>query len=114
MELSLSPETCVIKGDANRLRQVVWNLLLNAIKFTPRGGKVAVNLGCEDSVVRLAVSDTGEGIDPEFLPYVFDRFRQAEGSMSRRQGGLGLGLAVVRHLASCTAAASMPIAVERD
>jgi PAS domain S-box-containing protein len=88
----------IIKGDANRLRQVVWNLLLNAIKFTPRGGRVLVELRGVDSSVRLTVSDSGEGIDADFLPYVFDRFRQAEGSMSRRQGGLGLGLALVRHL----------------
>jgi signal transduction histidine kinase len=89
---------CTIKGDPNRLRQVVWNLLFNAIKFTPRGGRVAVDLRCVGSSVLLTVSDSGEGIDAQFLPHVFDRFRQAEGSMSRRQGGLGLGLAVVRHL----------------
>lgn len=89
---------CTIKGDSNRLRQVVWNLLLNAIKFTPRGGSVSADLNCKDASVVLTVSDTGEGIEPDFLPHVFDRFRQAEGSISRRQGGLGLGLAVVRHL----------------
>jgi PAS domain S-box-containing protein len=91
-------ERCTVKGDPNRLRQVVWNLLLNAIKFTPRGGSVLVGLKCVGPYVRLQVSDTGEGIAPEFLPYVFDRFRQAEGSVTRKQGGLGLGLAVVRHL----------------
>lgn len=89
---------CLVKGDSNRLRQVIWNLLSNAIKFTLRGGSVNVDLKCAEGVVRLTVSDTGEGIAPEFLPYVFDRFRQAEGSSSRKQGGLGLGLAVVRHL----------------
>ena len=89
---------CLVRGDANRLRQVIWNLLSNAIKFTPRGGGVQIVLDCVDGIVRLKVSDTGEGISAEFLPYVFDRFRQAEGSISRRQGGLGLGLAVVRHL----------------
>ena len=89
---------CLVKGDTNRLRQVIWNLLSNAIKFTQRGGVVAINLKCVGSTVRLAVADTGEGISAEFLPYVFDRFRQAEGSISRKQGGLGLGLAVVRHL----------------
>ncbi len=89
---------CLVKGDANRLRQVIWNLLSNAIKFTQRGGVVVINLKCVDPSVRLAVADTGEGISAEFLPYVFDRFRQAEGSISRKQGGLGLGLAVVRHL----------------
>jgi CheY-like chemotaxis protein/two-component sensor histidine kinase len=89
---------CLIKGDPNRLRQVIWNLLSNAIKFTQRGGVVVINLHCIGSTARLAVADTGEGISAEFLPYVFDRFRQAEGSISRKQGGLGLGLAVVRHL----------------
>ncbi len=89
---------CLVKGDPNRLRQVIWNLLSNAIKFTQRGGVVAVALKCAGGTVRLTVADTGEGISAEFLPYVFDRFRQAEGSISRKQGGLGLGLAVVRHL----------------
>jgi PAS domain S-box-containing protein len=89
---------CLVKGDPNRLRQVIWNLLSNSIKFTQRGGIVTINLKCVGSTVRLTVADTGEGISAEFLPYVFDRFRQAEGSISRKQGGLGLGLAVVRHL----------------
>ena len=87
-----------MKGDTNRLRQVIWNLLSNAIKFTQRGGSVNVYLKCVESTARLSVSDTGDGISSEFLPYVFDRFRQAEGSISRKQGGLGLGLAVARHL----------------
>lgn len=90
--------TCLVKGDPNRLRQVIWNLLSNSIKFTQRGGIVSIRLGCDGSTVHLTVADTGEGIAAEFLPYVFDRFRQAEGSISRKQGGLGLGLAVVRHL----------------
>lgn len=90
--------TCLVKGDPNRLRQVIWNLLSNSIKFTQRGGVVSIRLGCVGPTVRLTVADTGEGISAEFLPYVFDRFRQAEGSISRKQGGLGLGLAVVRHL----------------
>jgi PAS domain S-box-containing protein len=98
LQTSLASGKCSIKGDSNRLRQVVWNLLLNAIKFTPRGGSVSTELSCNDSSVQLTVADTGEGIDADFLPHVFDRFRQAEGSISRRQGGLGLGLAVVRHL----------------
>jgi len=92
------PGECLVKGDPNRLRQVIWNLLSNAIKFTQRGGSVNIDLTCVESTARLTVSDTGEGISAEFLPYVFDRFRQAEGSISRKQGGLGLGLAVVRHL----------------
>ncbi len=89
---------CLVRGDSNRLRQVIWNLLSNAIKFTTRGGTVSVNLICDEPTARLMIRDTGEGISAEFLPYVFDRFRQAEGSISRKQGGLGLGLAVVRHL----------------
>ena len=89
---------CLVKGDPNRLRQVIWNLLSNAIKFTPRGGTVNISLYCVESNAVLTVSDTGEGISEAFLPYVFDRFRQAEASISRKQGGLGLGLAVVRHL----------------
>jgi len=92
------PSECLVKGDANRLRQVIWNLLSNAIKFTTRGGSVNVYLKCVESTARLTVRDTGDGISAEFLPYVFDRFRQAEGSISRKQGGLGLGLAVARHL----------------
>ena len=92
------PGDCLVKGDTNRLRQVIWNLLSNAIKFTQRGGSVNIELTCVESTACLTVRDTGEGISVEFLPYVFDRFRQAEGSISRKQGGLGLGLAVVRHL----------------
>jgi PAS domain S-box-containing protein len=92
------PEECLVKGDPNRLRQVIWNLLSNAIKFTQRGGSVSIDLTCVESTARLTVGDTGDGISPDFLPYVFDRFRQAEGSISRKQGGLGLGLAVARHL----------------
>jgi PAS domain S-box-containing protein len=89
---------CLVKGDSNRLRQIIWNLLSNAIKFTSRGGTVNISLYCVESNACLTVSDTGEGISEAFLPYVFDRFRQAEASISRKQGGLGLGLAVVRHL----------------
>ena len=92
------PGECLVKGDPNRLRQVIWNLLSNAIKFTQRGGSVSIDLNCVETTARLTVRDTGEGISAEFLPYVFDRFRQAEGSISRKQGGLGLGLAVARHL----------------
>jgi PAS domain S-box-containing protein len=138
VETDVEAGSCFVSGDPNRLRQVIWNLVMNAIKFTPRGGKIRVRLECvslgegeerergmgkgEDadppasvsvapppfplppftsspsSYVRLTVSDTGEGIKPEFLPYVFHRFRQEESSISRKAGGLGLGLAVVRHL----------------
>jgi len=87
-----------IKGDSDRLQQVFWNLLSNAIKFTPPGGAVKIEAEKLTAHVRVSVSDTGQGIEPEFLPYVFDRFRQADGSSTRQHGGLGLGLAIVRHL----------------
>ncbi|MFN7948111.1 MAG: ATP-binding protein [Blastocatellia bacterium] len=87
-----------VHGDADRLQQVVWNLVSNAIKFTPASGRVIVRLTQADARIILSVSDTGEGIEPEFLSYVFDRFSQADGSPRRRHGGLGLGLAIVRHL----------------
>ncbi|HEV3471328.1 MAG TPA: PAS domain S-box protein [Pyrinomonadaceae bacterium] len=87
-----------VSGDPVRLQQVVWNLLSNAIKFTPRGGRVQVRLERVNSHVEIAVSDTGAGIAPGFLPHVFDRFRQADGRITREHGGLGLGLAIVRHL----------------
>ncbi|HET9252460.1 MAG TPA: PAS domain S-box protein [Candidatus Eisenbacteria bacterium] len=87
-----------VSGDPARLQQVVWNLVSNGIKFTPKGGRVEVRLERVDSSVEIAVSDTGEGIGPEFLPHVFDRFRQSDASIARRTGGLGLGLAIVRHL----------------
>jgi PAS domain S-box-containing protein len=88
----------VVMGDPARLQQVVWNLLTNAVKFTPRGGRVQVRLERVNSSVEMAVSDTGAGIDPEFLPHVFERFRQADQRTTRRHGGLGLGLSIVRHL----------------
>jgi PAS domain S-box-containing protein len=89
----------VVSGDADRLQQVIWNLLSNAIKFTPRGGRVALAVEREDAGrCRIAVTDTGKGITPAFLPHVFDPFRQADASSTRRHGGLGLGLAIVRHL----------------
>jgi signal transduction histidine kinase/ActR/RegA family two-component response regulator len=87
-----------ILGDQNRLQQIAWNLLSNAVKFTPEGGRVEVHLRQIGSIVELVVRDTGVGIKPEFLPYVFERFRQADGSTTRKFGGLGLGLAIVRHL----------------
>jgi len=88
-----------ISGDSARLQQVAWNLLSNAVKFTPEGGRVSVRLAREGARVRFSVSDTGRGIAPEFLPHVFDRFRQADSATTRAYGGLGLGLAIVRHLA---------------
>jgi PAS domain S-box-containing protein len=88
----------VIDGDPDRLQQVVWNLLSNAIKFTPIGGRVRIDLKSDKNETQIVVSDTGLGIKKEFLPYVFDRFRQEDGAITREHGGLGLGLAIVRHL----------------
>jgi PAS domain S-box-containing protein len=88
-----------IEGDPSRLQQILWNLISNAIKFTPQGGRIDVRLREIDGRAEIEVSDTGQGIDPLFLPHVFDRFRQEDGTTTRRQGGLGLGLAIVRHLA---------------
>jgi signal transduction histidine kinase/CheY-like chemotaxis protein len=91
-------EPTLIRGDANRLQQVMWNLLSNAVKFTPDGGRITVRTAHEQSNTRIEVTDTGIGIAREFLPYVFDRFRQADQSATRGHGGLGLGLAIVKHL----------------
>jgi signal transduction histidine kinase len=87
-----------IRGDFARLQQVICNLLSNAVKFTPAGGHIDVELAMRGDRVQISVTDSGQGIKPEFLPHVFDRFRQEDGSISRRHGGLGLGLAIVRHL----------------
>jgi signal transduction histidine kinase len=88
----------LVLGDADRLQQVTWNLLANAIKFTPSGGHVRVSLARVGQAAVIAVADTGEGIDPDLLPFVFDRFTQGDGSVTRRHGGLGLGLSIVRHI----------------
>ncbi|HZS04313.1 MAG TPA: PAS domain S-box protein [Blastocatellia bacterium] len=88
----------LVQGDPHRLQQIIWNLLSNAIKFTPKGGRVQVTLARINSHVEIAVSDTGQGISRDFLPHVFERFRQADSSITRKQGGLGLGLAISRHL----------------
>jgi signal transduction histidine kinase/ActR/RegA family two-component response regulator len=98
LETVLDPSSGLVSGDADRLQQVVWNLLSNAVKFTPRGGRVQVRLERVTSHSELTVSDTGEGISKEFLPFVFDRFSQADSTSSRKHGGLGLGLGIVRHL----------------
>jgi signal transduction histidine kinase/ActR/RegA family two-component response regulator len=98
LETIVDPQVPPIPGDRERLQQVVWNLLSNAIKFTPGGGRVQLRLRRLASQVEIAVSDTGAGIDPQFLPYVFDRFRQGDAGTTRQHGGLGLGLAIVRHL----------------
>ena len=98
LQILLDPQAGVISGDPNRLQQIVWNLLSNAVKFTPKGGRVQIRLERVNSHVEIVLSDTGKGIEAEFLPFVFDRFRQSDGSMTRRHGGLGLGLAIVRQL----------------
>jgi PAS domain S-box-containing protein len=94
----LDPYAGPVAGDPGRLQQVVWNLLTNAIKFTPKGGKIQIVLERVNSHLELSVSDDGEGIEPAFLPYVFERFRQADASTTRRHGGLGLGLNIVKQL----------------
>ncbi|MEL6460457.1 MAG: ATP-binding protein, partial [Cyanobacteria bacterium J06621_15] len=91
-------ETSFIEGDANRLQQIFWNILSNAVKFTPSGGKVNIDLIYKNSQAKIQITDTGKGISSEFLPYVFDYFRQENSSSTRNTGGLGLGLAIVRHL----------------
>ncbi|HEY9804730.1 MAG TPA: ATP-binding protein [Leptolyngbyaceae cyanobacterium] len=93
-----APNIRQVMGDSARLQQVVWNLLSNAVKFTPNGGKIKVYLEQVDNYAQVVVSDTGKGISPEFLPYVFDYFRQADSSSTRKFGGLGLGLAIVRKI----------------
>jgi PAS domain S-box-containing protein len=95
-DFGLMPEQSL--GDSTRLQQVVWNLLTNAIKFTPEGGRVELRMESDVDSVRITVSDTGKGIEPEFMPFVFDSFRQADPSSVRRYGGLGLGLSLVKHL----------------
>jgi PAS domain S-box-containing protein len=98
LRTELDPLAGIVSGDPSRLQQVVWNLLANAVKFTHRGGQVEVRLERVNSHIELTVKDTGQGINAAFLPFVFDRFRQADGSTTRLHGGLGLGLAIVRHL----------------
>jgi PAS domain S-box-containing protein len=93
-----APGPCRLLGDPERLRQILWNLLSNAVKFTPPRGEVSLEMGLAEGKMVVRVRDTGRGIAPEFLPHVFERFRQADGSTTRAHGGLGLGLAIVRHL----------------
>lgn len=97
LETELDSNT-LVSGDASRLQQVLWNLLSNAIKFTPKNGRIRVKLGRINSHVEIGISDTGKGISAEFLPFVFERLRRGDDSKTRRQGGLGLGLAIVRHI----------------
>jgi two-component system, chemotaxis family, CheB/CheR fusion protein len=98
LELWRDPRATIVMGDPDRMQQVLWNLFSNAVKFTPRGGRVQVWVGRVENTVHLRVTDTGQGIKEDFLPYVFERFRQAESSPRRSQPGLGLGLAIVRQL----------------
>jgi PAS domain S-box-containing protein len=98
LQMTLDTRASIVSGDADRLQQVIWNLLSNAVKFTPKEGWIQVLLQRINSHVEITVSDNGKGIAPEFLPFVFDRFRQADSSLTRAFGGLGLGLAIVRHL----------------
>jgi PAS domain S-box-containing protein len=98
LQVVLDPLAGPVRGDPARLQQCFWNLLTNAIKFTPKGGQVQVTLERVNSHAEVCVADNGQGIKPEFLPYLFERFRQADSSASRRHGGLGLGLSIVKHL----------------
>lgn len=98
LQVVLDPRAGPVWGDPSRLQQCFWNLLTNAIKFTPKGGRVQVKLGLVNSHVEFAVTDDGEGIDAEFLPHLFERFRQADASTTRRHGGLGIGLSIVKSL----------------
>lgn len=98
IEAILDAQIGVIQGDSGRFQQIIWNLLSNAIKFTPEGGRVSIRLAEATDHINIQVSDTGKGISAEFLPHVFDYFRQADNSITRNYGGLGLGLAIVRHL----------------
>jgi PAS domain S-box-containing protein len=98
LHVMAEPAVGMISGDAHRLHQVFWNLISNAVKFTPKGGRVLVTLKHGDGHVEASVEDTGEGIAPEFLPHMFDRFRQADSSTTRHHGGLGLGLAIVKQI----------------
>lgn len=98
LNFNTDDSNALVRGDATRLQQVVWNLLSNAVKFTPEGGQIDINLSESNAHICLEVKDTGKGITPEFLPYVFESFRQADTSTTRKFGGLGLGLAICRHL----------------
>jgi len=98
LSLVISDDNALVAGDPDRLQQIIWNLIANAIKFTPKNGKIEIQLRRVDSQLELTVTDTGIGITSEFLPHVFERFRQADASTTRTHGGLGLGLAIVRHL----------------
>jgi PAS domain S-box-containing protein len=111
VQVAIDDRKAMVFGDANRLQQVIWNLLSNAVKFTGHGGRIEARLSRADGQIEITVTDNGIGIDPQFLPYVFDRFRQADSTATRQHGGLGLGLAIVRHVVEMhggTVAASSP------
>jgi signal transduction histidine kinase len=98
IDVSIDPLVPVIRADPDRVQQILWNLLHNGVKFTPAGGCVSVRAGPRGSAVHVEVTDNGQGIAPEFLPHVFERFRQADSSTTRRAWGLGLGLSIAKHL----------------
>ncbi|MEG4959734.1 MULTISPECIES: ATP-binding protein [unclassified Microcoleus] len=98
IQTTFSPSQGMVIGDSGRLQQVIWNLLSNAVKFTPQGGKISVRLTQTGTYAQILVTDTGKGINPEFLPYVFEHFRQEDGAITRKFGGLGLGLAIARQI----------------
>ena len=111
LQTVIDDRSSIVFGDANRVQQVIWNLLSNAVKFTSEGGRVEARLSRSEDHIEITVADTGVGIDPQFMPYVFDRFRQADSTSKRKYSGLGLGLAIVRHLVEMhggTVAASSP------
>jgi CheY-like chemotaxis protein len=111
LQAGIDDRSSIVFGDANRVQQVIWNLLSNAVKFTSEGGRVEAGLSRSGGHVEITVTDTGMGIEPEFMPYVFDRFRQADSTSTRKYSGLGLGLAIVRHVVEMhggTVAASSP------
>src|SRR2546427_1185208 len=98
LQALVDSEVGVVTGDPERLKQVVWNLASNAVKFTPKGGRVEVRLARVEGHVEITVRDSGQGIRPDFLPHIFQRFEQADSTSTRAHGGLGLGLAIVRHI----------------
>ena len=98
LQKKIAPRISPIIGDSNRLQQIFWNFLSNSIKFTPKGGKIEIVVEQSSSFLEIRINDSGLGISPDFMPYVFDRFRQADASLTRQYGGLGLGLAIVKQL----------------
>jgi CheY-like chemotaxis protein len=98
LSISVEKELGTVKADKTRFHQIVWNLLTNAVKFTPRGGSIRATVACRQRLMEITVSDNGEGIDPDFLPHLFEPFRQSENPSTRVHGGLGLGLSIVRYL----------------